>query len=360
MKQAHADMPPPIPAEEMARLHAAGYSLLPLGGGSDGKAPLRSVRAVQRFPLKQVLGPMHGKGSTCYGVRLKGLAVIDCDENHPEMIKQMEARFGASPVHVATPRGVHLYYRHHAGHVPNLRGEGMPIDIKRGVTSYVVGPHSTRPDGGLYQPLKGLLGVDELPQLVTGSMSTRNKFASIASGSRNRELTVAAISMVERVDCPDELFSNLAFIRDDECEDPATLPDEELRKIADWAWTKRLEGNVYRDRNSEFRISRVALDQLSGFENAHDAIGLFVILQANHGHIAGKTFVLDHAAMVDAGHISLGRRRFGSAIKALISAGLLGIAKEYSVGHSRRSYRLLRTRPDTPNVHPLFASKECP
>jgi hypothetical protein len=43
-------------------------------------------------------------------------------------IAQMEARFGQSPVHVKTPRGQHLYYL--AGDVmPNLRSEGLPVDI---------------------------------------------------------------------------------------------------------------------------------------------------------------------------------------------------------------------------------------
>ncbi len=349
---------PQVPAEEIARLHGAGFNLLPLGGGSDAKAPLCSLQGSARYPLKRVLGPMYGKGSACYGVRLPGLAVIDCDENNLSLVKDMQARFGGSPVQVSTPRGMHLYYSDHGGQAPNLRAQGFPVDIKRGASSYVVGPHSTRPDGGVYHPVRGMLGADALPAISLPADGVVASTSAISKGNRNRELSLAAIGMVEAVESPDELFGNLAFIRDDECEDPATLPDSELRKIADWAWTKRLEGKVYRDRDSEFRINRTALDRLSTYDNAYDAIGLFVVLQSIHGHIAGKTFALEHAGMAKAGLTSLGRRRFSDAIKSLRQAGLLGVAKEYSVGHSRRAYRLLRIKPELPNVQSLHSAKE--
>lgn len=344
-------------SEEIVRLNRLGFSLVPLGGGDDGKSPLTSFKGGDRIPVRQVLGILHGRNSATYGIRLSGLAVIDCDDNDPELVQQMEARFGTSAVHVATPRGIHLYYLSGSDQVPNLRADGLPVDIKQGASSYVVGPHSIRPDGGRYRPIKGVLGVDDLSQIISGATAVRTKPAVIPSGNRNRELTKSAIVMVEAVEGPDELYSNLAFIRDHLCEDPSSLSDDELHRIAEWAWIKRLEGNVYHDRNSEFRISRVALDRLATFNNASDALALFVVLQSNHGHIAGKTFVLDHKAMLGAGHTSLGRRRFEAAKKTLLSAGLLGIAKEYSAGHSRRHYRLLRFSPVLQDVHPLFTAK---
>lgn len=344
--------------DEIARLHGAGFNLLPLGSGSDAKAPLGSLKDTARYPLKRVLGPMYGKGSACYGVRLPGLAVVDCDENDTGLVQEMEARFGASPVQVSTPRGLHLYYRDNGGQIPNLRAQGLPVDVKRGARSYVVGPHSTRPDGGVYQPLKGVLGADDLPAISLKTEQARHTKRSIIKGNRNRELSLAAIGMVESVETPDELFCNLAFIRDDECEDPATLPDSEIRKIADWASAKRLEGKVYRARDSEFPVNRGALDRLSGYENASDAIALLVTLQSNHGHIVGKSFALDHAGMAKSGHTSLGRRRFKAAINSLRDAGLLGVANEYSVGRRHRTYQLLRIRPEFHNVHSLLTAKE--
>ena len=124
----------PLPAEfrnELARLARAGFPLLPLGGGADGKAPLLKGWAGSPSPLGRVLGPLHRSGSQVYGIRLDGLAVVDCDHDSLELVAAMEARFGPSPVHVATPRGRHLYYRS-AGKAPNLRAEGLPVDIKTG------------------------------------------------------------------------------------------------------------------------------------------------------------------------------------------------------------------------------------
>lgn len=350
---------PDFPSGEISRLHSAGFSLLPLGGGADGKSPLCSFKGAEKLPIKRVLGLMHSKGSMVYGIRLNRLAVIDCDEDDPNLVGAMEARFGVSPVHIATPRGRHLYYRHEGGQLPNLRSEGLPVDIKRGASAYVVGPLSIRPDGGGYSTAVGCLGLDTLPNIASASTSKTPTVSRIAVGDRNRELSVAAIQMVEAVETADELFDNLAFVRDDECEDPATVTDEELRKIADWAWIKRLEGKVYRDRNSEFRLDRNAMDILAAFGNASEALSLYVVLQANHGHTPGKTFNLSHEGMTRAGHTSLGRPRFHGAVKTLCDAGLLGIAKEYSVGRHSRRYRLLRLRPEMPNVQSIFAVKEC-
>lgn len=343
---------PAIPSDEMARLQGAGLSLLPLGRGDDGKSPLVTFEGKGRLPLKRVLGPMHRIGSTCYGVRLDGLAVVDCDVDDPALVAKMEARFGASPVQVKTPRGRHLYYRAGEGHFPNLRGEGLPVDIKRGPGSYVIGPGSVRPDGGQYTPVQGLLGRDGL-DLINLPSAGRSPAPRIKEGSRNYSLTLHAIQMVEMVDGTDELFGNLQFIRDDECESPASVPDAELLKIAEWAWTCRLEGRVYMGRHSEFRICRHALDLLKGRPNFTDALALLVVLQDQHGHLPGKTFSLNQKAMREAGHTDLSERRFLAARKALQDVGLLEAASGYTVGKSARSYRLTRPLPAAVNVTSL-------
>jgi hypothetical protein len=353
------------PAEEMARLHHAGFSLIPLGRGEDGKSPLLSFGGKPRFPLGHVLAPMHRMGSACYGIRLDGLAVVDCDTDDAVLVKEIEARFGASPVHIRTPRGRHLYYRAKKVQVPNLRREGLPVDLKRGAASYVMGPGSVRPDGGTYLPEKGILGADNLPEIRLPTGQNKAPFAANASGripdgSRNYALTLAAIQMVEAVNDPEELLGNLQFIRDDECEDPATVPDEELQKITDWAWSRRLEGKVYRGRNTEFRVPREALDAIMAQPNASDALALFVVLQSQHGHRPAVTFPLDHGAMASAGHTDLSRRRFRDARRALEEAGLLEVAVAHLAAHRRRSYRLKRLRPgmsDAANISELRPSK---
>ncbi len=162
--------------------------------------------------------------------------------------------------------------------------------------------------------------------------------------------------MVETVDDMDELLHNLICCRDEQCESPGTIPDSELHKIAAWAWTRRLEGKVYRGRDSEFRLHREALDALRGLPNSSDAIALFVLLQDAHGHIPGKLFSLIWEGMRGAGLTDLSERRFLAARRALEDAGILVVAGNHCAGKRSRSYRLHRICPrmaTAENVTPL-------
>lgn len=349
-------LPDPI-RNEMARLKGAGLHLLPLGGGADGKAPLLRAWAGPSLALVRILAPMHRTGSQAYGVRLDGLAVIDCDSDDAELVAQMEARFGQSPVHVKTPRGRHLYYRA-GGAVPNLRGEGLPVDIKTGPRSYVVGPLSQRRDGGFYDPIKGQLGQDALPVIRTAPQSNA---APILTGHRHVELVKEALRMVELVDSPEELQANLAGIRDDWCADPATMPDSELQGIAAWAWKCRLENRIYRGRDSVFQVHRLALDTLRGQTNGADAIALLVTLHDRHGHAPGKRFALDFVAMRAAGLLNLSTPRLRAARRTLERAGLLRLASNYWAGSKCQTYAL--TRPSlaasqADNVAPMQSTRQ--
>jgi hypothetical protein len=281
---------------------------------------------------------MHRAGSQAYGVRLDGLAVIDCDSEDAELVVQMEARFGLSPVHVKTPRGRHLYYRA-GGAMPNLRSEGLPVDIKTGPRSYVVGPLSLRRDGGFYVPIKGQLGQDALPVIRTAPQSNP---APILTGHRHIELVKEAMRMVELVDSQDELQANLACIRDDWCADPATMPDSELQGVAAWAWKCRLENRIYRGRDSAFPVQRMALDALRGQANGADAIALLVTLQDHHGHSPGKRFPLDFTAMRAAGLLNLSLPRLRAARRTLEGAGLLRLASNHRAGSKCQTYTLTR------------------
>ncbi|MFB3082464.1 MAG: hypothetical protein ACE1Z4_03260, partial [Gammaproteobacteria bacterium] len=89
------------------------------------------------------------------------------------------------------------------------------------------------------------------------------------------------------VDSLEELLHNLIYCRDEQCENPETILDSQLHKIASWAWKCRLKGKVYQGRDSEFRLHRVALDALRSLPNSSDAIALFVLLQDAHGHSPG-------------------------------------------------------------------------
>lgn len=328
--------------DEMARLKGAGLHLLPL----NGKAPLLRAWAGQSLTLAQILGPMYRAGSLAYGVRLDGLAVIDCDSADHDLIAAIEARFGPSPVHVKTPRGMHLYYL--AGIAPNLRREGLPVDIKTGARAYVVGPWSQRPDGGIYRPVRGMLGQDVLRPL----RSTQSP-QPIPNGHRHDTLLKEAMKMVELVDSTDELLANLAALRDDWCADPATMPDSELQGIAAWAWDCRLNNRVYHGRDSAFRVDRAALDALRG--NA-DAIALFVLLVDQHGHAIGKRFPLDFAAMRAAGLIDLSVPRLRAARRAMERAGLLRMVGNHRAGSKCQTFALARPHDQSTNLvamHPV-------
>ena len=331
------------PVEVMSRLHSHGYSLLPLGGGEDGKSPLLPFSAKPRIGLPQVLGPMYGKGSACYGIRLDGLLVIDCDEDSDGLVKTLEARFGASPVHVVTPRGRHMYYASGARRL-SLRGEGLPVDVKTGASSYVVGPGSVRPDGGEYVMVKGDLCEDQLHPLKEPETPRQAALVSpcIEIGERNRALTQMAVALAGDVAIEEELAAALIGARDARCEKPETMPDTEVLKIARWAWNIRCENRLYQERDSEFRLHRRALGRLKGQPGAEDAIALYIVLTDLHGHSPGKTFALSHKGMRDAGHVTISERRFLTARKLLESVHLLEVAAPAVRGTRHQSFRLLR------------------
>jgi hypothetical protein len=280
-----------------------------------------------------------------YGIRLDGLAVVDCDTDDPVLVAGLEARFGRSAVHVRTPRGLHLFYRLlKQTAVPNLRGEGLPVDIKTGPRSYVAGPLSERPDGCVYVPAKGLLGIDALEPLKAAGGPLRASGA-IPEGHRHVELVKEAMKMVELVDSGGELFENLRGLRDDWCADPATFPDSELDDIARWAWKRRLEGNIFQGRDSAFRLNRLALDALQGQRGGSDAIALYASLLSAHGHVPCMRFPLDFEAMRRAGLTDLTVPRLRAARRLLEKVGLLRLVTKHRTGRTPQLYVLLRLRP---------------
>lgn len=341
------------PSEYMHALVTSGFSLVPLGGGDDGKSPLFAYSRRERWPLRNILGPMHGRGSRCYGVRLEGLCVLDCDIYDPALIRGLEARFGASAVHVRTPRGCHLYYKAGAQSFPNLKGEGYNVDVKRGGNAYVAGPHSIRPDGGYYEPLKGDLATTKLTYLKTSEIAlapSNQPSAQMQEGGRHNALFARAIKLVTEVGSQDELAANLQYIRDTEFERPETMPDREVLGLAAWAWRKRLEGKIYSGRDSGMWLNRASLDAIKPYRNHCDAQHLYIAVLDQHGHRKGATFALKHEAMNSAGYVNLSRDRFRSAIETLMDCGLLQMAKDYSAGRHSRQYCLSRPVSETGGV----------
>jgi hypothetical protein len=318
----------------MARLQKCGLCLVPLGGGVDGKSPLVMPEAGERLSLRQVLGPMYGRGSMTYGVRLSGLVVLDADD--PTYLEQIENRFGPAGVVVATPRGFHAYYR--GGHVSglSLRREGWPVDVKQGGNAYVVGPRSVRPDGGSYAAQRGVLGVTALRPIQTPTTGAVQA-SEVREGERHAFLLKEALGMVRYVDGEGELLANLLYVRDQLPDAAAQVPESEVAGIVAWAWQKRLSGKLFAGRDSAFTVHRMALDRL---RCNSDALALWVVLQDQHGHLAARQFGLNHAAMIAACQTDLSRRRFSAAIAFIVRQGLLEIAANHSQGRRKRQYRL--------------------
>jgi hypothetical protein len=277
---------------EIASLHGAGFTLLPLGGGPEGKAPLVSYAKKAAMPLPQILGPMRRTGSLIYGIRLPGLVVLDLDCDDDDLVWRLEDRFGPARVQVKPPRGLHLYYQRPMAALPSLRKEGLPVDVKSGPNAYVVGPSSIRPTGEpYYYATSARLGETELTFLTTtdGEIA-RGLRTKVQEGGRNRHLIQSAIRMVEHVDDLEELADNLLFERDERCERPETVSDAEVQAIAEWAWTKRLRNAVYTGRNSAFRVNRSAVDAIRNTGGSSDALALYVTLVDQHGHAPAKAF----------------------------------------------------------------------
>ena len=145
--------------EEVARLSEANFSVIPLGGGEDGKSPLVKFKNRVKLPVQTVLNRMASVGSNMFAIQCHDMVVVDCDTDNAETLKLVRDRFGWSDVRTKTPRGLHLYFRAGEQKAPqSVRSKNIAIDFKSGKNQYVVGAHSMRPDGGEYivqgQPLE--------------------------------------------------------------------------------------------------------------------------------------------------------------------------------------------------------------
>lgn len=351
---------------EMFHLHQAGFSLLPLGDGRDGKAPVVRFANTPKLPFDRIIATMHRFGSLMFGIRLQGHVVLDLDQFDEDLLISLTDRFGPATVHVRTPLGVHLYFLAPAKKLPNLRSEGLPVDVKSGPNVFVAGPGSIRPTGEeYYYASEGRLGETELTQLKippsaplsTSSKRPTTKKASpteikhdfegkIKVGSRNKHLVEFAAQVVRHVADLHGVLENLRLERDAHCQDPETVAEGELEKIAAWAWQKRLDNSLYQARQSSFQIDRVALDRLAGRRGGSDAISLYVILIDQHGHCPGKAFTLIHDGMRYAGLTDLSRDRFRAARQMLEDSGLLKLAHRPVPGRSHARFRLMRPVPN--------------
>lgn len=337
---------PEPPVTQIAALYRADFDLLPLGGGEDGKSPLLRFDG-KRIPQGQCLRRMRDVGSAMYGVRLNGLVVIDADEFGPETEDYVTGRFGPATVQVATPRGRHFYYRLADGPLPNLRGEGLPYDVKSGANAYVAGPGSVRRDGGEYTAILGDLAATGLEPIrlpvarVAESPLSVVSTEPIPEGGRHDWLKTCAASLAWDATSEADLCANLTVERDRRCEAGAhPIADAEVQSLASWAWKARCNGTLFAGRHSSVPLLRSDLDRFSPLRNGGDALLLLSQLRAAHGHSPGKRFAVDFPGMTASGLIAFSRERFIKARQVLLAMGYLVKQGSYVPGKVCQHYQL--------------------
>ena len=274
-------------------------------------------------------------------------AILNCHVTQVyKMIKRgqlMVKRFGVTPFKVSTPKGLHLYYAYHEKPLINLRSEGYEIDVKVGATSYVVGPYSIRPDGGTYDFIGQNFSLNHLP-VIQGNFTTLSKKIAAKSlvpeGERNLTLTKKAREYVGYVNDINELYENLLSHRDQRFENSEGISDNEVWKIADWAWKLRLRNKLYEGQNSMFKIDRAAYSIIYCAPNGRDAWDLYLYLSNKHGHLIGKTFSININGLLNSHPFHFGQRKMASAITFLLKSGYLKVVKKHQAGKHGRLFQL--------------------
>ena len=127
--------------------------VMPLSG-KDGKKPRVSRFKDRTIHHRETIRLLEADKISTYAIRLSGLTVIDVDSDPKDWdhVVAVQSLLGRSSFIVETGRGYHLYYR---GEKKFKNPFAFKAEIKSGWNSYVVGPHSVRPDGVVYEPILG-------------------------------------------------------------------------------------------------------------------------------------------------------------------------------------------------------------
>ena len=122
--------------------------------GKDGKNPRVKTYRNKTIHHRATISLLEADKISTYAIRLSGLTVIDVDSDPKDWdhVVAVQSLLGRSSFIVETSRGYHLYYR---GEKKFKNPFAFKAEIKSGWNSYVVGPHSVRPDGVVYEPILG-------------------------------------------------------------------------------------------------------------------------------------------------------------------------------------------------------------
>ena len=320
--------------------------VMPLSG-KDGKKP-RVLRFKNRtIHHRETIRLLEADEISTYGIRLRGLTVIDIDDSAWEHVAEVESLLGNSNFIVETGRGYHLYYR---GENRFKNPFTFSVDIKSGWNSYVVGPYSVRPDGVVYEPIHGdfndppLTDCDEpafllrKPRHMEHCLPPATKNGKVPVGHRHHHLCKQAFALADECIDSEELAFKLRWHADRACADPTSITLEEINGIASWSWGKERYGKRYSEEFSEVKISRLVIERLIALSGGSDALALYVLLASKHRHL-GNNFAIDFHGMKNGQLTDLGRDRFKRARAFLLELGLIQRAENYKVGSRPYTYR---------------------
>jgi len=317
--------------------------------GKDGKHPRVQSYMNKTIHHRATIRLLEADKISTYAIRLSGLTVIDVDSDPKDWdhVVAVQSLLGRSSFIVETGRGYHLYYR---GEKKFKNPFAFKAEIKSGWNSYVVGPHSVRPDGVVYEPILGnfieppltdcnvptsLLKKSHTPSYNQMSMSQNGK---VRVGDRHNYLLSASWRLADECLDEEELAFKLKWHAVETCVDAENITMKELEDIASWMWGKQYYGKRYSEEFSEVKISRSVIKRLIGLSGASDALALYVLLSDKHRH-TGKDFAINFSGMKKAQLTDLGRDRFNRAKKLLLELGHIQQAKNYKVGSRPNTYR---------------------
>jgi len=328
------------------RITQKNFEVMPLSG-KDGKKPRVSRFKDRTIHHRETIRLLEAGEISTYGIRLKGLTVIDIDEKNWKYVAEVESQLGESSFIVETGRGHHLYYRC-ADRFKNPFT--FAVDIKFGWNSYVVGPYSLRPDGVVYKPIKGdfidpplnnctvPLSLLCKPRPTERGLTPVTPNEKMPVGHRHQYLLSQAWKLADECIDAEELVAKLRWHANKTCADPTNITLEEINGIASWMWGKRYCGKRYSEEFSEVKISRLVIERLIALSGGSDALALYVLLASKHRHL-GNNFAIDFHGMKNGQLTDLGRDRFKRARALLLELGLVKRAENYKVGSRPYTYR---------------------
>jgi len=318
-----APFPTPF-ADAALELHGHGLAVIPLGGDA-GKVPLDRFAGWKGRPSRQYVESkinQHPTANVGVLTGLSGYTVVDIDD--PALTDRMLARFGDTPLQIATPSdGRHLWYRSNGERCRNLRrSEGLAVDIKA-TGGMVVVPPSVRSTGKHAGKVYGFISgtwedLRRLPTLKLGSLY-EGEGGRIVKGTRNTLLHEHCLHQARYCDTENDLLDVARTFNVNSC--VPELPDAEVVKTVRSVCKWKQENRIWVGGPPQVVLPATDIDRFAQAENGADALMLLTVLKCNHGG-RHEPFAVVAGAMQEANKIAgWGRDRYRNARNSLMKQG---------------------------------------